>query len=70
MAVFAMASFYAMKYALGHSSRIMTIVSLIVAVIVYLLSVVKLNVLSKEDYNLLPGGEKIYKILSKIKLVK
>ena len=70
MAIFAMASFYLMELALGRSSRIMTIVSLIVAVIVYLLSVIKLNILSKEDYNLLPGGEKIYKILSKIKLVK
>ena len=55
---------------LGYSSRIMTIVSLIVAVLVYLLSVVKLKILSKDDYSLLPAGEKIYKILSKIKLVK
>ena len=70
MAVFAILSFNGIKMLLGYSSRIMTIVSLIVAVLVYLLSVVKLKILSKDDYSLLPAGEKIYKILSKIKLVK
>ena len=70
MAVFAILSFNGIKMLLGYSSRIMTIVSLIVAVVVYLLSVVKLKILSKDDYSLLPAGEKIYKILSKLRLVK
>ncbi len=69
MAVFAILSFNGIKLLLGHSSRIMTAVSLIVAVAVYSLSVIKLKVLSKEDYSLLPAGDKIYKLLSKIKLV-
>ncbi len=69
MAIFAILSFNGIKILLGHSSRIMTLVALIVAVIVYALSVIKLKILSKDDYLLLPAGDKIYKILSKIKLV-
>ena len=52
----------------GEYSRIATIISLIVAVLAYALSVIKLNILSKEDYSLLPGGEKIFSILTKLHL--
>ena len=70
MAVFAILSFNGIKLLLGHSSRIMTLVALIVAVITYALSIIKLKILSKDDYLLLPAGDKIYKILTKVKLVK
>ncbi len=69
MSVFVMFSYYLGHMALGDS-RINTIIALLVAVISYFIAVVKLNVYSKNDYLLLPAGEKIYKILTKLKLVK
>ncbi len=63
--------FYAlMVNIIGYESRIITIASLGVAVITYALAIVILKVLSKEDYLLLPAGDKIYKILCKLKLAK
>ena len=37
--------------------------AILVAVIVYLVSVVALRVITKEDMSLIPGGEKVAKIL-------
>ena len=54
----------------GEYSRIATLISLGVAVLSYFICVVKINVLSKEDFELLPGGTKIYRLLQKVKLVK
>ncbi|MBR3281207.1 MAG: polysaccharide biosynthesis protein [Clostridia bacterium] len=63
--------FYALMInIIGYESRIITIASLGVAVITYALAIVILKVLSKEDYLLLPAGDKIYKILCKLKLAK
>ena len=63
--------FYALiTNAIGYESRIVTIASLGMAIIVYALSVIKLNILSKDDYLLLPAGDKIYNILCKLKLAK
>ena len=49
----------------GHMA---TIISIIVAVITYLLSVAVLKIYNKEDIQMLPKGEKIYKLLEKIKI--
>lgn len=54
---------------LGTSSRLLTIICLFVAVFVYAISVIKLKILSEDDYKQLPAGDKLYNVLRKIKLV-
>ena len=44
------------------------IISIILAVIIYLASVVALKIYNKEDIYMLPKGEKMYKILEKLKI--
>ena len=48
--------------------KMATIISIIFAVITYLAAVVALKIYSKEDIYMLPKGEKIYKILEKLKI--
>lgn len=48
--------------------RLATIVAIIVAVIIYALAIMVLKVFSKEEILVLPMGNKIYKILEKIKI--
>ena len=45
-----------------------TIIAMICAIIIYLLTVFTLKIYNKEDIYMLPKGEKIYKFLEKIKL--
>lgn len=45
-----------------------TIISMLFAVIIYILAVVALKIYNKEEIYMLPKGEKIYKILEKIKI--
>lgn len=49
-------------------SKLATVVSLIVAVITYGLAVVTLKILTKEEILMLPLGNKLYKILNKLKI--
>lgn len=49
---------------------IATLVAIVMAVIVYGISLLKLEVFSREDYHMLPYGDKIHKVLEKLKLVK
>lgn len=53
---------------LGISSRIATIIGIIIAVIVYAILIILFKILSKEDIYMLPKGEKIYEILQKFKI--
>jgi len=53
-----------------NSTRLVTIISILVAIITYFLAIIKLKVFERDDYHMLPYGDKIYKILEKIKLVK
>lgn len=48
--------------------KLATILAIIVAVIIYALAIIALKVFSKEEILLLPGGNKIYKILEKLKI--
>ena len=48
--------------------RLATIIAIIVAVIVYLLSVVILKIFTKEELKMMPAGDKIIKILEKLKI--
>ena len=52
----------------GISSRIATIIGIIIAVIVYAILVILFRVLAKEDIEMLPNGEKIYKTLQKLRI--
>lgn len=49
-------------------NKLATIISLIVAVIVYGLSIATLKILTKEEILMLPLGNKIYKLLNKLKI--
>ena len=48
--------------------KLATIIALVVAVIVYLLSVLILRIFSKEDILMLPFGQRIYSILVRLKI--
>ncbi len=48
--------------------KLATIVSIIIAVIIYILAIVALKVLSREEIEMLPGGNKVYKMLKKLKI--
>ena len=45
-----------------------TIISILFAMIIYVLSVAVLKIYNKEDIYMLPKGDKIYKILEKMKI--
>lgn len=49
-------------------AKIATIIALVVAVIIYGLSIAVLKVLTKEEILMLPLGNKIYKVLTKMKI--
>ena len=51
-------------------NAISTIIAICVAVVVYLLLVLMLKILDREDYHMLPYGDKIYNALAKFKLQK
>ena len=50
--------------------RISTVIALIMAVIIYMLAVIVLKIFTKEDIYMIPYGQKIYKILTKMKIYK
>jgi stage V sporulation protein B len=52
----------------GVYEAISTIVGILIAVAVYAIMILILRILSKEDILSLPKGEKIYKILNKLKI--
>lgn len=53
---------------LGVAGRIATIIGIGMAVVVYAILVILFKILSKEDIEMLPNGEKIYRILQKLKI--
>lgn len=50
------------------AQKLATIISIIIAVIVYALAVIALKVFSEEELLMMPGGNKICKILEKLKI--
>ncbi len=56
--------------ALGMSSMLATIVGIVVAVVVYGIFVILFKILTREDIDMLPSGDKIYRILQKMKIYK
>ncbi len=47
-----------------------TIIAIIFAVIIYAISVIALKILSKEEFYMIPYGQKVYKILEKLGIYK
>ncbi len=50
------------------AQRMVTIISILTAVIIYAIAIIALKVFSKEEIIVLPGGEKLCKILEKLKV--
>lgn len=50
------------------AEKLATIVSILIAVIIYTLAIIALKVLEKEEIEMLPAGNKIYKVLEKLKI--
>ena len=50
------------------AEKLVTILSILIAVVVYILAIIALKVLSKEELEMLPGGNKVYKVLQKLKI--
>lgn len=48
--------------------KLATIVSILVAVIIYIISVIVLKIFTKEEILMLPIGNKVYKLLEKLKI--
>lgn len=53
-----------------NSQRIATIISLIIAVVIYAICVIILKIFTKEEVYMLPYGENIYKIFVKLRFYK
>ena len=60
--------FYKLSLNLFGNERISTIVGIIIAIIVYAINIILLKIYREEDIVMLPKGEKILKILKKIKI--
>ena len=50
------------------SAKLATIVAIIFAVIIYALAVIALKIFSKDELNMIPYGNKVCKILEKLKI--
>lgn len=50
------------------AKKVATILAIVVAVIIYILSILALKVFSKEEILMLPGGNKMCKVLEKLKI--
>ena len=48
--------------------KLATIVAMMIAVVIYALAVIALKIFSKEEISMMPYGEKIVKVLEKIKI--
>ncbi len=60
--------FYKFSLNILYNERISIIIGIIIAVVVYAINVILLKIYSEEDIVMLPKGEKILKILKKIKI--
>ena len=50
------------------SSKLATIVAIVLAVVIYVLTIIALKIFNKEEILKMPMGEKIYKVLEKLKI--
>lgn len=63
---------YAVYILLGgiNAGRMVTIISILVAIIIYILALIVLKLFTKEELLMIPYGNKIYKLLEKIGIYK
>ena len=69
MAVFAAGSYYLLEHLL-NSIKFAVIIAVLLSVVFYIMMLLLTKGVEKEDVILLPGGEKIYGILNRMKLMK
>ena len=50
------------------AEKLATIIAIVIAVIIYALAIVALKVFAKEEIKMMPGGDKICKVLEKLKV--
>ena len=48
--------------------RLATIIAIVFAIIIYIMAVLKLRIFTKKEFEMMPAGEKIVKILEKLKI--
>lgn len=48
--------------------KLATIIAITIAIIIYALAIIALKVFSKEELQMMPGGNKIWKVLKKLKV--
>ena len=66
-AIMCICSYYVYNVLVGiHPGRIATIISLLLAVIIYAISVIILKIFNKEEIEMIPMGKKVYKVLQSI----
>ena len=53
-----------------YPGNMVTILSIIVAIVIYFFAVFILKIFTKEEIFMIPYGQKLYKILEKIKIYK
>lgn len=53
-----------------NSASLATVMAIIIAIISYVLIVIGLKILDRDDYHMLPYGDKLYKFFQKIKIVR
>ena len=53
-----------------NRTSIATLMAILIAIIVYFFGIILIGVFDRDDYHMLPYGDKIYRFLEKIKLVK
>lgn len=62
-------SYFSYSVLLGiFAQKLATIIAIIIAVIIYALAIVALKVFSKDEIEMMPGGNKICKVLEKLKV--
>lgn len=60
---------YDLLYGL-NLAQLATIISIIVAILMYIIFIIVFKIFDKDDYHMLPYGDKIYNFLVKVKLAK
>lgn len=60
--------FYSLSLNIFDDERISTVIGIIIAIIVYAINVILLKIYNQDDIVMLPKGEKILKMLKKIKI--
>ena len=66
MAICSYSIFYILERIITY--KLATIISILIAIMVYILTITILKIFTKEEIQMLPYGEKMYKILEKIKI--